>query len=275
MAEVTGISVADAQALLHQATYYHGAIDGDPGPETMRAVEIIERNAGATEARKDWPNWRRLVASAQAVLTALGHSPGPVDGLFGPNTREALTEWRSRENGTSAQVVRPPSANARSHPAQLDWPRQSGVSAVFGAPGSKACTAGICSLPFAFRLAWDLDTRIWTFRCHEKVAAPMTRIFGNAAEHYGEDRFRELRLDRWGGCYNFRPMRGGNATSMHAWGIAVDLDPERNQLRWGADRAAFAGAEYEPFWQIVMAEGGVPAGYAWGKDWMHFQFARL
>ena len=91
----------------------------------------------------------------------------------------------------------------------------------------------------------------------------------------GEERFRALRLDRFGGCYNYRPMRGGSALSTHAWGAAVDLDPERNQLTWGADKAAFAAPEYEAFWQIVEAHGAVSLGRSRNRDWMHFQFARL
>ncbi len=62
---------------------------------------------------------------------------------------------------------------------------------------------------------------------------------------------------------------------MHAWGIAVDLDPERNPLRWGRDRASFAASAYEPFWTIVEAAGAPSLGRACNRDWMHFQFGRL
>jgi len=55
----------------------------------------------------------------------------------------------------------------------------------------------------------------------------------------------------------------------------VDLDPGRNQLKWGRDRAVFARPEYEPFWQIVESEGLVSLGRAKNFDWMHFQAARL
>jgi hypothetical protein len=70
-------------------------------------------------------------------------------------------------------------------------------------------------------------------------------------------------------------MRGGTALSMHAWGIAVDLDPINNQLRWGKDRASFARPEYLPFWKIVEAHGATSLGRAKNYDWMHFQFATI
>lgn len=274
MAKVTGgLTAEDVQRLLAEVSYYKGAVDGDPGPQTMRAVGIIETNAG--RSRADWPKAQRLVAAAQAVLDAQGFHPGPVDGMWGPNTAEAVIAWRSARAGTDASVPRPPLPGARTSEAQGMWPLQKDVAAFFGPSGGARCVAGICRLPFSFPLAWDLSSRLTQFRCHDLVAKPLTTIFAEAAKHYGESRFRDLRLDRFGGCYNYRPMRGGTATSMHAWGIAVDLDPERNQLRWGADRAAFARHDYEPFWRIVLSVGAVPAGYAWGKDWMHFQFARL
>ena len=84
-----------------------------------------------------------------------------------------------------------------------------------------------------------------------------------------------LGLDLFGGCFNYRPMRGGTALSMHSWGIAYDGDPERNQLRWGRDRAEFAKPAFDPFWAIVEAHGAVSLGRARNYDWMHFQFANL
>jgi len=114
-----------------------------------------------------------------------------------------------------------------------------------------------------------------TFRCHEKVATPLTTIYREAAKHYGEKEFRKLGLDLFGGCYNYRNMRGGTSLSTHAYGVAVDHDPERNQLRWGKDRAEFAKPVYDPFWAIVEAQGAVSLGRARNYDWMHFQFARL
>lgn len=199
------------------------------------------------------------ITALQLLLADDGLYKGEIDGRYGNLTDLAVDAFLRK----------------RQAPATTRWPAQASMTAFFGSPGSAACTAGRAKLPFAFPLAWDEHQRITQFSCHEKVAAPLTAIFAEAAAHYGQDRFRALRLDRFGGCYNYRPVRGGTAMSVHAWGAAVDLDPERNQLHWGRDKAAFAGADYEPFWKIVEAHGAVSLGRAKNYDWMHFQFARL
>lgn len=268
-----GMGVREAQMVLASSGYYSGAIDGDGGPATMRAVEITERNAGAKVSR--WSKERRLIGAVQRILNAQGFEAGTVDGYSGHNTQEAMTAWLADKLKLPTEVSRSPAERIRSDPAQLAWPRQANVRAFYGPAGGAACTAGMCYLPFPFRLSWATGTRVSRFACHTKVVDQMTSIFNEAAQYYGENRFRELRLDLFGGCYNYRKMRGGSAMSMHAYGIAVDLDPERNMLRWDHTRAAFARPEYEPFWRIVMSNGATPAGYAWNGDWMHFQFARL
>jgi hypothetical protein len=183
------------------------------------------------------------------------------DGVAGPRTMAALDRV--------LPVSRPDTT------AKPFWPTQAGVPAVFGPAGGPDCTAGRVSLPFAFPLAWDDSQRINSFSCHTKVAAPLTRIFKAAASHYGETTFRLLRLDQFGGCFNHRPMRGGSTLSMHSWGIAVDLDPVNNGLNTRAPAATFSRPDYAPFWRIVEAEGAISLGKEIGRDWMHFQFARL
>ena len=141
-----GMSVADVQSLLASASYYRAAIDGDDGPATWAAVEVIERNAGS--GRAGWSKARRLVAAAQTVLDAQGYEPGFVDGYAGANTLEALTDWRSAHAGVSAAVERAPAAAVMAPTAGKDWPLQRDMRDFFGAPGSAACTNGVCRLPF-------------------------------------------------------------------------------------------------------------------------------
>jgi peptidoglycan hydrolase-like protein with peptidoglycan-binding domain len=202
----------------------------------------------------------------QSELQERGLYSGARDGDFGPLTTEAVRALLG-----TAQV----SAPAAAAPGRVVYPRQSEMVAFYGPAGAAACTAGKVKLPFPFIIAWNTAQKISTFSCHARLEAPMTAIFAEAAKHYGEARFRALRLDLFGGCYNYRPMRGGTSLSTHAWGAAVDLDPERNQLTWGADRASFDGPDYLAFWGIVEAHGGVSLGRARNRDWMHFQFARI
>ena len=130
-------------------------------------------------------------------------------------------------------------------------------------------------LPFQMRLAWDPSVRIGRFSCHEKVHDAFLKVFQDTLSHYGEARIEELRLDLFGGCLNVRKMRGGTQMSMHSWGIAIDLDPERNALRMTRQEATFARPEYAPFWKIVEGQGLVSLGRIRDFDWMHFQAARL
>lgn len=72
-----------------------------------------------------------------------------------------------------------------------------------------------------------------------------------------------------------RKMRGGSKWSMHAWGIAIDIDPSNNRLRWGKDKARLARPEYDEWWQIWEGHGWTSLGRVKDYDWMHIQAARL
>jgi len=267
------MKTADVQALLADAGYYKGRLDGVLGPQTLRAVQIVSRN-GSFDWRA-WPDARQAVAAGQVILGAQGFEPGAIDGLPGHNTAEALRAWRyAQANGGQREFIDRPARGPE--PAQAHvWPRHDEIEYRFGKAGGRETTAGTCQLPFAFPLAWNLSASVREFSCHRLVAAPFTRIFAEAARHYGEAEYRRLRLDLFGGCFNNRNMRGGTKKSTHAYGVAIDLDPERNQLRWGRARAAFARPEYEPFWAIVEAEAMISLGRVANMDWMHFQAVRL
>ena len=130
-------------------------------------------------------------------------------------------------------------------------------------------------MPFPLKLSWEPTTIVHKVTCNEKCADAFLQVWKDTLAHYGQSKLSALRLDQFGGCLNVRKMRGGSAWSVHSWGCAWDTDPDNNQLRWGRDKAEFAKADYEPFWQIVEATGGVSLGRAANMDWMHFQYARL
>lgn len=56
---------------------------------------------------------REAIRSIQTGLNTLGHEPGPIDGLFGNNTRGAAERWLSAGGRAAAPVAAP------SPPAQL------------------------------------------------------------------------------------------------------------------------------------------------------------
>ena len=101
---------------------------------------------------------------------------------------------------------------------------------------------------------------------------PIRAVLERVQDHYG-DQISELGLDMWGGCYNKRKMRGGSRWSTHSWGIAIDWDPSRNQLKWKANQANFAKPEYDIWWKLWEDEGFTSLGRAKNYDYMHVQAA--
>lgn len=240
------------------------AVDGQWTAAHDTAARAYLIAAGHDKA-SGWTAARCKVAVQQCLMASVGLEVGPIDGLVGPTFRFALEQWQNRLR----DVTPLPAAVAHQPPV---WPRQADVPAFFGPPGQNQV---MLQLPYPMVLAWDLSTRINRFSIHAKVAESARRALTKALDHYGIDRIRELRLDRFGGCLNQRAMRGGTNLSMHSWGIAIDFDPDRNQLRWGRDRAFMARADYAPFLDFWAAEGWVSLGRERNYDWMHVQAARL
>jgi len=145
----------------------------------------------------------------------------------------------------------------------------------FGKPNEKGTYLTTINLPYPMRLAWDKKTKVKTMRCHKLVAANFTNVFKDILEHYGLEKIQELGIDIYGGCFNFRKMRGGNDYSRHSWGIAIDLDPERNLLHETKKTARFARPEYKPMIDIFYKNGFESLGVEKDYDWMHFQIKAI
>jgi hypothetical protein len=141
----------------------------------------------------------------------------------------------------------------------------------FGLPNERGTYLKTITLPYPMRIAWATDTKATRMRCHKDVADAFLSVFNEILEVYGRERIVELGIDLFGGCFNYRKMRGGSSWSKHAWGIAVDLDPARNKLKETSRTARFARPEYKEMIDIFYKHGFLSLGREKNYDWMHFE----
>lgn len=143
----------------------------------------------------------------------------------------------------------------------------------FGKPNQVGTYLATAKIPFPLVIAWDKSVTVQRIRCHAKEVQRVERIFAKILAVYGLPEIQLLGIDLFGGCFNFRQMRGGADWSKHSWGTAIDLDPERNQLRENHTTARFARPEYTPLLDAFENEGWVSLGRLRDYDWMHFEVA--
>ncbi len=118
------------------------------------------------------------------------------------------------------------------------------------------------ALPLPLVLSWDHATSVGQMTCHKKLADVFADVFGKL-----EAGGLQEKIKTFGGCFSFRQQRTSSKLSAHAWGIAVDLNPETNVQGTAGDMDA------------QVAEIFCAAGFEWGGEWagrvrdpMHFQF---
>ena len=232
------MNVAEIQQRLKALGIYKSVIDGKHGPLTIAAIRGFQRVHGLK-----------------------------VDGLVGPKTLAELSPA-----AVPGPDLEPEARDLDPRPAR--WPRQRDVEKVFGPMGQNQT---MLELPYPMRLAWDKNKPLKRFSIHEKVHDSALRCFNRIADAYDAAGRKLIGVDLFSGCLADPPrsMRGGTNPSMHNWAIAIDFDNERNQLRWGRDKARLALPDCERFWRIWEEEGWLSLGRARNFDWMHVQAARL
>lgn len=144
----------------------------------------------------------------------------------------------------------------------------------YGKPNQSGTYLVNVPLPYPMRLAWDTAVVVKTIRCHKQEAGRVRLTFEQILQAYKTpERIKELGIDLFGGCFNFRQQRGGDDWSKHSWGTAIDLDPARNQLHETKATARFARPEYAPLLDAFERNGWASLGRAKNFDWMHFEAA--
>ena len=141
----------------------------------------------------------------------------------------------------------------------------------YGQPDTKGGYLTVIDLPYPMRLAWDKNTTVKKMRCHKLAAERFKKVFDEILKVYGLKRIQELGIDLFGGCFHYRQKRQGSSLSMHSWGLAIDLDPERNGMNTPSSKANFSREEYKALRGIFKKNGFAWGGDLWKKDAMHWQ----
>lgn len=142
---------------------------------------------------------------------------------------------------------------------------------MYGVPKESGPYLASAPIPFPLVIAWDKSSTVKSIRCHKLEVPTITKIFTEILAEYTLPRIQELGINLYGGCFNFRQMRGGTEWSHHAFGSAIDLDPARNQLKENHTTARFARPEYSKMIDIFESNGWLSLGRLRDYDWMHFE----
>jgi len=109
-----------------------------------------------------------------------------------------------------------------------------------------------------------------TIRVNRKIATALLLVFNEILDKCGHNQKKvdEIGASAYGGCYNFRPIRGSvKNLSNHAFGAAIDVDPSHNPL--GSIKAKSNPIIVTAFKNQGALWGG---DYKTRRDPMHFEF---
>jgi len=264
------------QSSLKEKDKYTEAIDGIMGEKTDDAIQAYLQETSFKIVDREWMNWnsnRKGIAALQMLCLENNIEVGKIDGLYGPQTASSsdlLIQLKTRgEVGRSFVDISP----IRTNPHNFPFESTQSLTEHYGKPCEVPLVKIRC--PWTLKLDWDLSATTNIISIHEKLGDSLSRILGIIYNHYGEEGIKKHGLDRYGGSYNCRFKRGSSTTlSTHAWGIALDWYPSKNQLKWRSDRATLANPELDFWWQTWENEGWLSLGRAEDRDWMHVQAAK-
>lgn len=174
------------------------------------------------------------------------------DGFWGPMSIKACQSHLLKLIGQSHSLHgKPPS------------PDDFSMRQYYGSPGDQSNLVSICVSDLG--IVYD-RTAVSTIRVH-RLAADSLR--GALEEISRSSQAGILRF--YAGVFNNRPMRGGSRPSKHAWGVAIDIDPDSNGLRQHWPMSADMPFEVM---EIFSRWGWTSAGAFWSRDAMHFERTR-
>lgn len=160
------------------------------------------------------------------------------------------------------------------------WPKQSDLAAMHamfgnpdangdGAPDPSWVVAHLTTIEPPYQMFFGV-TPIKRITCNKAIATPLlAALIGIEQLYKTPDEIAKHGMDQYSGCFNFRPKRGGSSLSMHAYGVAIDMDAAHNPFR---STKFTMPLEVVAIFQAQGAEWG--GGWKHSTDAMHFQWAR-
>jgi hypothetical protein len=157
------------------------------------------------------------------------------------------------------------------------WPLQSQARQYYGNPSvnlSRWEKEFLVDVPCPWTLYMDKE-ELHSIRINKNCAASLSRVLNNVWEAVDKDQgaIETLHYHLYSGSFNYRPMRGGSALSMHSYGCAIDWDDAENEQH--SQKHLFKDTSL----LIVKFK---EEGWEWGGDWhgasidpMHVQAARV
>ena len=239
-------------------------VDGYIGPKTIEVLRSVSAIPSVWSTKGKFIGFIQYLTHTTREVEDIA-----IDGFWGPATENAYRDLLELQRTGKVSKWRDKFEISAD---KYKWPKYQDLEDFFGPPGTNQVTV---KTPYTLKIAWDLDRNINQFTCHKKVVEPIQEAMEEIYKIYGPEEIKRLKLDYWGGCYNYRRMRGGSRLSTHAWGIAIDTLPQEARLRWDSSRATLAKPEYVPFWEAWESVGAVSMGRAKNYDWMHLQFCNL
>jgi D-alanyl-D-alanine carboxypeptidase len=159
----------------------------------------------------------------------------------------------------------PSAAPSASNLSTQTIPSKDLIAEALGPPGTK-CDVPLVrvDVPFPMTLAWDDAQSVSHILVHEAAAPYFKRAIELVVQRSLQSEF-----GLFGGTFAALKIRGMTAPSSHAWGIAIDIDPAGNQLKWGRDRASMS----HELARTMEEAGFVSIGLQRNFDWGHFELS--
>jgi len=146
-----------------------------------------------------------------------------------------------------------------------NWPHDDTASKTkfFGAPGT-----GLIQLTPPYQMFYD-GHALKSIKVNRAVASSLLRVLTEILDKcdHIQANVANIGANQFGGCYADRMIRGSSKNiSNHAFGAAIDIDPDRNPL--GAKTGKMSPIVINAFKREGWLWGG---DYKGRKDWMHFE----